>query len=202
MRLTRTLHVTASHYPGLPGGDSDFGSTPTLYHASGCPPQLAVGSKYGQFFVYDRNKIGNGPVQRLLLGGDGAGLRALLGNAAYWPARRLLYVTNPETRGAYGAGMLAFRVNSKCRLKLAWHGAGSSGIASSPTVANGVVYYGAGYTDRLIAFDAASGKRLWTGSLDGHVVNAPSVVGGAVYSGDWGGHLHKFALPGSVRAYL
>ena len=196
VRLSPRLKVETSDYPGLPKGDADFGATPALYQAQGCPAQLAVGNKYGDFFVYDRGRIGKGPVQRIRLGGSGAGLAALLGNAAFWPAKRLLYVANPSKRGPYKAGMLAFRVTGKCRLALAWHGSGASGITSSPTVANGVVYYGAGYSDKVVAFDAENGKRLWTsgGALKGHIVNAPSVVGGVVYAGDWSGRLHAFGL--------
>jgi outer membrane protein assembly factor BamB len=110
----------------------------------------------------------------------------------------MVYVSNPGGRGRYGAGMLAFHVNRHCRLHLRWHGAGPERLTSSPTVAGGVVYYGAGFSDTLIAFDARTGRRLWTSgsALRGHVFNAPSVIGGAVYSGDWSGRLHAFGLSG------
>jgi outer membrane protein assembly factor BamB len=200
VRLTRTLKVRASHYPGLPHGDADFGATPLLYRVEGCPRQLAVGNKFGQFYVYERRRIGHGPVQRIQLGGSGNGTSALLGNASVWQAERMVYVTNPSERGSYKPGMLAFRVTDKCRLAFAWRGKGSEGIASSPTVANGVVYYGTGFSDKVIAFDARTGKRLWTSGskLRGHIVNAPSVVGGVVYAGDWSGRLHAFGLRGST----
>jgi hypothetical protein len=195
VRLSRTLRVEASHHPSLPHGDADFGATPLLYRAGGCPRQLAVGNKFGQFFVYDRDRIGHGPVQRIQLGGDAAGLRALLGSASIWPAKRLIYVSNPGDAGSYHAGMVAFRVTGKCRLAKAWNAKGANGIVSSPTVANGGVYYGAGYDDKLIAFDAKTGKRLWTSgsALRGHAINAPSIVNGVLYAGDWSGLLHAFA---------
>ena len=202
VRLTTKLHVQASQHPKLPLGDDDFGATPLLYQVKGCPRQLAVGAKLGTFYVYDRDRIGHGPVQTIKLGGGADGDNSLLGNAAVWPAKRLIYVVTPSDAGRYGAGMLAFHVTSRCRLALAWHAGGSRRLASSPTVANGVVYYSAGFSDRLIAFDATNGKRLWTSgsALQGHDFNAPSVAGGVVYTGDWGGRLHAFGLlPAAVR---
>ena len=156
VRLTTKLHVQASQHPKLPLGDDDFGATPLLYQVKGCPRQLAVGAKLGTFYVYDRDRIGHGPVQTIKLGGGADGDNSLLGNAAVWPAKRLIYVVTPSDAGRYKAGMLAFHVTSRCRLALAWHGGGSTRLASSPTVANGVVYYSAGFSDRLIAFDASA----------------------------------------------
>ncbi|MEA2350792.1 MAG: hypothetical protein QOG86_1733 [Thermoleophilaceae bacterium] len=196
LRLTPSLKVRASHYPGLPGGDADFGSTPLPYRAKGCPGQLAAGNKYGDFFVYDRGRIGHGPVQRIRLGGSGNGDAALLGVAAFWRAKRLVYVANPHGSGRYKPGLLAFRVTSKCRLALKWQAKRPGNLTSSPTIANGVVYYGEGHGNRLVAFDARTGKRLWTsGDAFGDAVwNAPAVVDGAVYAGSWDGRLHAFAL--------
>ena len=55
----------------------------------------------------------------------------------------------------------------------------SDNAASSPAVANGVVYING---DSLFAFDARSGAQLWSSSiLDG--TSSPAVVGGVVYCG-------------------
>jgi outer membrane protein assembly factor BamB len=196
VRLTPDLKVKASHYPGLPGGDADFGSTPLPYRAKGCGPQLAAGNKYGDFFVYDRGHIGHGPVQRIHLGGSGEGDEGLLGVAAFWKARRLLYVANPHASGRYKPGMLAFRVTKKCRLTLEWQAKRPGKLTSSPTLANGVLYYGEGHGNKLVAFNARTGKRLWTSgaTFGGAVWNAPSVVDGSVYAGSWDEHLRAYTV--------
>ena len=194
VRLSPHLHVHGSNYPGLPKGDADFGATPLPFQAHGCPAQLVVGSKYGQLFVYDRSHIPSGPVQRLHLGGAGDGTHSLLGSPAFWRAKRLVYLSNPGTRGRYKAGFLAFRVTQHCRLKLAWHASGPSELDSTPTVAGGVVYYGEGYKNNVVALDALTGKRLWSsGSALIHyhaVFAAPTVVGGRLYVSGFDGTLH------------
>jgi hypothetical protein len=64
---------------------------------------------------------------------------------------------------------------------------------SSPTVANGVVYYGT-FNDNVWAFDASTGEKLWSYKT-GRAVNAkPTVVNGKVYVGS--DNMYAFGLPG------
>jgi outer membrane protein assembly factor BamB len=195
VRLSPHLKVKASDFPGVSGQDADFGATPVLYRAAGCPSQLAVGNKHGLFFVYNRSRISRGPVQRIRLGGSTNGEHALLGTAAYWPKGRMLYVSNSRSHGRYKAGIVAFRVNSHCHLSKAWNARGPAGLHSSPTVANGVVYYGTGAGNDVVALNARTGKRLRGLAVHGAIFNAPSVVNGAVYAGSWHGRLYSFGLP-------
>jgi outer membrane protein assembly factor BamB len=198
VRLTPGLRVTASNHPPLPPtGDADFGATPLPFDARGCPPELAVGNKFGNYYVYNRDHIGRGPVQRISLGGSGFASTALLGIGAYLPSQRLLYVANPKRQGRYGPGMLAFRVAHNCRLILRWQAAEPAGRTTDPTIAGGVVFYGNGHDGRAIAVDARTGKRLWGSSrrvVRGPVLNAPSVVNGVCYVSSWDGRLHAFKL--------
>jgi outer membrane protein assembly factor BamB len=195
VRLGLKLLPKASHYPGLPRDDADFGATPLLYKAPGCPAQLAALNKYGGLYVYDRNDLGRGPVQHVHLGGSVYADNALVGVPAYMPSKRTLYVSNPEARGRYVPGVVAFRVSSGCRLSLRWQYAGHGGLGSSPTVADGVVYYGDGGGNQLVALDAGNGHRLWTSGQTLHgraIFNAPSVVGGRVFAGAWDSRLHAY----------
>jgi putative pyrroloquinoline-quinone binding quinoprotein/putative pyrroloquinoline-quinone-binding quinoprotein len=195
VRLSPHLKVRSSNYPGVSGRDADFGATPLLYRAPGCPSQLAVGNKYGSFFVYNRSRIGRGPVQRIRLGGSILGQHGLIGTAAYWPQRRTLYVSNSRPHGKYRPGIVAFRVTSRCRLAKAWNARGPRNLKSSPTVANGVVYYGTGANNTVVALDARTGKHLKTIKVKGAVFNAPSVINGFVYAGSWSGRLYAFGVP-------
>ena len=195
VRLTPDLGVVSADYPGLPPGDADFGATPLLFRRPGCPPQLAVGNKFGSFFVYDRNGISSGAVQRIELGGSGFGQQGLLGVDAYWPATSTIFVSNPVAQGRYRQGLVAFRVTASCRLAYEWSAShGPAGIDSTPTVAAGVVFFGNGYGNNAVAFDARTGHLLWTsgGSITGHVFAAPTVVNGKVYVAMLSGYLAAF----------
>jgi outer membrane protein assembly factor BamB len=195
VRLNGDLKVRGSNDPGARGFDADFGATPLLYRVPGCPRQLAVGNKYGEFFVYDRAHIGRGPVRHISLGGSDIGTRALLGVAAFWKERRLVYVSNPLRRGVYRKGILAFRVAKGCRLSLAWHAKGPGNLTSSPSLAAGVLYYATGHDGHLVALNARTGRRLWSSgtTIGGHMYNAPALAGDAVYIGAFDGRLYKFA---------
>jgi outer membrane protein assembly factor BamB len=195
VRLTSHLGVVSANYPGVPPGDADFGATPLLFQRPGCPPQLAVGNKFGSFFVYDRNAISSGPVQRIELGGSGFGQQGLTGVAAYWPATSTVFVSNPVDHGRYRRGIVAFRVTASCRLAYEWSGSDAPpGIDSTPTVAAGVVYFGNGYGKRAVAYDARTGHLLWTSghTITGNVFAPPTVVNGKVYVASLSGYVLAF----------
>src|SRR5437763_8377973 len=131
-------------------------------------------------------------MQRIHLGGSIDGESGLLGAAAYWPQRRLLYVTNPHHHGRYRPGIVAFRVNGRCHLSRAWNATGPGKLMSSPTVANGLLYYGNGSGHRVVALDPRTGRHLRRLSVHGAIFNAPSVVNGVVFAGSWHGRLYAF----------
>jgi len=121
----------------------------------------------GALFVYDRDAIGAGPLQQIQIAGSAstAGLGRFIGVPAYSPVTGLVYVSNPGPDALHFAhGMVALRPGPDCRLRLAWQRRVPTGTmtVSSPTVANGVVYFGTGGGDRVFAFDARPGVRCGT----------------------------------------
>jgi outer membrane protein assembly factor BamB len=195
VKLDASLAVQDSNYPGLTGTDVDFGSTPMLYRPSGCMDKLAVMNKTGQLFVYNRGSIGSGPFQTLQISKRGT----FIGVVAYSPVTKMLYVPNPNTSasGTYKHGLVALSIGSDCLLSLAWQksvGSNNSSVAS-PTVANGVVYFGDGQANQVFAFDAATGAQLWTSGsqIGGSVYAAPTVADGKLFVGSWDDHLYAFA---------
>jgi outer membrane protein assembly factor BamB len=181
VRLGTDLSVVSTNYPGLNGFNVDFGSTPVLFDSPhGCGPQLAVEGKTGELFLYDRDDIASGPVDRQQVSGAN-----LIGVPAYDPVHRLLFVGNSADSpdGAYKGGLLAFRVGKDCKLHVAWQRPGGGGVTASPVIANGVVYYGNGTGHKLLAFDARTHKKLWTSRLlfTSSLQTEPIVVGGRVY---------------------
>lgn len=195
--LNMNLGVQASNFPSQTITDDDFSSTPMLYTAPKCPPQLAVTQKQGTLDVYNRASISSGPVQRLQI--DAAHVGLFVGGLAYDPTTDVVYVAhgfNPPG-GRYKRGLVALKVGQGCKLRLAWQQSSShKGITSAPIAANGVVYYGNGAGSRLFAYNAANGKPLWNSgtSVRGAVFAAPTIVNGALYAGSWDHKLHAFSM--------
>src|ERR1035438_7480561 len=64
-------------------------------------------------------------------------------------------------------------------------------VASSPAVANGVVYVGSG-DDKLYAFNAATGRLVWSAATSNYLWSSPAVANGVVYVGSDDDKLHAF----------
>ena len=77
-----------------------------------------------------------------------------------------------------------------------WSAITGGAIASSPAVANGVVYVGSD-DHNLYAFDAATGAPLRVLLTGGPVTSSPAVANGVVYVGSEDGYLYAFSLPPS-----
>jgi DNA-binding beta-propeller fold protein YncE len=204
VRLTAGLKPEAADYPGLEGFDVDFGATPLLYQAPGCPTRLAVMNKSGAFLVYDRGRIGGGARQRIQMGdvdlGDDGNF---IGLPAYDPVHKLILVnlTTDSSAGTYRHGLVALKVGADCSLSLAWQ-RGLVGQATRaveypsvpPTVANGVVYVARSNSAKVYALDVTTGAVLWnSGSqIRGGVYAAPTVVDGQLLVGAYDNRIHAF----------
>ncbi|HEX9236906.1 MAG TPA: PQQ-binding-like beta-propeller repeat protein, partial [Actinomycetota bacterium] len=198
VELSSGLAVQGSNYPGLIGGDVDFGATPILYQAPGCPPQVAAKNKSGVLVVYTRGDISSGATQRLQVASVNDW--EFNGIPAYSPVTNTVYIGNSSdsSQGAYKHGMVALQVQNDCSLKLSWQNTIGPNFASvsPPTVANGVVYYGDGPGNQELAFDATTGTKLWdSGStITGSLYAAPIVANGRLYVGAWDHVFYAFGL--------
>jgi outer membrane protein assembly factor BamB len=198
VRLGRDLRVEQSNDP-LHGpfaiADRDFGATPVLLQAKGCPRQLVALNKTGEVFLYDRDRLAAGPRQRLLVAGIGPGGVPLYGLPAFDRVRRMLVLVAPENRppAQPQGGILGLRLTHGCGLAQAWRRPFDlPGAGSAPTVAAGVAYVGSGRSGRLLAYTVASGRRLWKHRLSGAAFAAPTVLDGSVYAADWSGRVWAF----------
>lgn len=72
-----------------------------------------------------------------------------------------------------------------------------SNSASTPAVANGVIYIGSP-DNNVYAFDASNGSKLWSYTTGYQVPCSPAVVNGVVYIGSSDGNLYAFHLPGTT----
>lgn len=198
VELSSSLKVLGSNYPGFIGGDVDFGATPILYQPPGCPAMVAAKNKSGVLVTYVRGSVSDGPTQRLQVASVND--YQFNGIPAWSEATHLLYIGNSSDSNSTNIkhGMVAFSVGADCQFSLAWQntvGINMSSV-SPPTVAGGVVYYGDGPGNQLLAFDAVSGAQLWSSgsTIGGNIYGAPMVVNGRVYVGAWDGRFYAFGL--------
>src|SRR5437899_2382613 len=198
VELSSALRVLGSNYPGLTGGDVDFGATPILYQPPGCTPMVAAKNKTGVLVTYERGNVSAGPSQRLQVANVSDW--QFNGIPAWSDTTHLLYIGNSSdsNSGGFMHGMVALAVDANCQLSLAWQTVVGPNFASvsPPTVAGGVVYYGDGSGRQLLAFDAVTGARLWSSrsTIGGSIYGAPMVVNGKVFVGAWDNKLYAFGL--------
>lgn len=187
-----SLSVSAFDQPGIPQGDNDFGGSPVLFQAPGCPADFAIENKIGSLYLYEQGDVHLGPVQVLAMAKPSP--TDFIGDPAWSPSTDLLYVGDPTTANGFEHGLVALSMNASCQLQLAWQrelGTGNT-VVSPPTVARDVVYYADGTGDKLFALDAKTGRVLWRQTLGGPVFAPPVVVDGRVYVVSWDGDIYAF----------
>jgi outer membrane protein assembly factor BamB len=76
---------------------------------------------------------------------------------------------------------------------LAWnYTTGGWLAASSPAVADGIVYIGGGYKNGVFALNATTGEKIWNYTTQGQVHSSPAVASGVVYIGSFDKNLYAF----------
>ncbi|MDX6650532.1 MAG: hypothetical protein QOJ97_2483 [Solirubrobacteraceae bacterium] len=194
VRLSGDLRVRARHHADIPDvQDSEFGGGPLLLQAPGCPRQLAVTHKSGALLLYDRDRLPAGPRQTLQIGRRG--FLGAYGTYAWSAAARTLFVAN-NSSGDLAHGLLALTLDASCTLQPLWSApvGADPAVLSPPVVANGVVYLATGFGREVWAFEAATGRALWTSPrLDGAAYGAPTIANGRLYVAAWDQRLHAYA---------
>jgi eukaryotic-like serine/threonine-protein kinase len=74
-------------------------------------------------------------------------------------------------------------------LTLRWNFTAGGAVISSPTVANGIVYFGS-QDKNIYAVDARSGGFVWKFPTGGRIESSPAVVNGRVYTGADDGNVY------------
>lgn len=200
VHLSSKLVVEQINQPLMPPfmiGDRDFGTTPVLLNASDCPPQLVALNKDGELLLYDRNRIHDGPAQRVWVAANSPNaLVPLYGLPAFDPATRTLVLVSPSTPITPGlqAGVQALTLTHACRFAVRWwHAFDFPDAGSAPTIAAGVVYIGTGRNGAVRAFRLRDGRLLWSQRLPSTTVFAAPVVDrGNLFLADWSGRVWAF----------
>jgi polyvinyl alcohol dehydrogenase (cytochrome) len=179
-------------YDGTP--DADWGSSPTLFHDSAGRLLVGASQKDGQYYVFDRMHLSDGPVwtTRLAIGGDcptcGDGsisTAAFDGSSLYAGGGRIM-VGAVEVRGTVSALDPATGAARWTFTDL--HGP----VLAPVSVANGVVFAAAG--TQAVALDAATGTLLWRFDTGAILYGGIAVSDGRIFFGDTLGNLYAFEV--------
>ena len=195
--LSPSLSVLGFDQPTFEASDADFGATPTVFKPAGCPVTLiAAMNKEGGLFVYDAGAVSSGPRQMLQMANVNGW--QFTGAPAWDPVTQMLYVSSSSdsSSGTYLHGLVALKARSSCTMSLAWQqsvGPDYTNV-SSPSVANGVVYYGDGTGNQELAFNADTGAQLWNSgnTITGSVYASPMIANGELVVASWDDHLYAF----------
>lgn len=195
VRLNNKLRVEQSNYPlraPFQIGDRDFGTTPILIHAPGCPQETVAINKDGHMYVYDTARISAGPRQSIAVANTTPATIPLYGMPAYDAATRRLVLTSPTTPpgGSLHAGMQSFVLSPTCRFVQSWQrGFDPPSAGGPPIIADGVIYIGSGRNGVLRVFRLSDGHQLWGHGRGATIFAAPAIDDGAVFFGDWAGRV-------------
>jgi outer membrane protein assembly factor BamB len=174
-------------------GDSDFGTTPTLYTAAGVA-MLASINKNGIDYALKRDDLGAGPVWRQVIarGGqcptcdDGSVSSQAFGGG-------MLYAAGG--RGAINDFISAGTVRALNPASGAyiWQRAVPGQVIGALAYDNGMVFDGAGSVFEVRS--AASGARLFSYDIGSQIYAGASIADGIVYVSNTAGELFAFGLP-------
>ena len=186
----RLTLLAASHATGMPHhGDYGFGSTPVAFRPKGCPELVAAEGKDGIVYLWRRETLARGPVQRLRVA-----LPATLYGLTSWDARtQQLFLTTTAALGSGPAGLNAVAITPGCRLARRWVRPLGGLLNSVPTLANDAVVVATG-TGRLRVYSTRGGRAMASRPLGGPGLVAPIAVGDDVAAVTFGKRIVVYRL--------
>lgn len=186
-------YYTPSDFANLENGDTDLGSSsPALLprESNSHTPLLAVqGGKDATLHLLNREHLGHvgGELQQVDIGAE------LFSAPAVWrdsQHRTWIFLGLPNSVRAF---RLETGARGKSRLVPAWaENAGQTAEGTSPIVSNGIVFVA--MNGALVALDAQTGGKLWSGGIGSTHWQSPIAVNGWLYCLDEDAHLTAFSL--------
>jgi outer membrane protein assembly factor BamB len=188
--------VLDSNNPGIaPTGDSDFGAAPLLFHPDACPPLAAANNKDGALYVWNRNRLSDGPLLRLPLGD---GMAAFVGSPGWSESKQMVYVAQSVIREEgrrLGNGVTAWHVDAGCGFRPIWHASLGDGNQATPLLVGNVLFATGGKPGGFFALNASTGARLWSFPTEGRTVAGMISAAGRLFGADTSGALFAFSPP-------
>ncbi len=180
-------------------GDSDFGSTPTLFTSS-IGPMVGVANKNGKFYAFNRNNIAAGPVWKDQVANGGGCPQCGSGSISpsAWDGHNL-YIGGGSTSISGSSCMGSVRKVDPDNGSYLWqHCMGNGPVLGSVTAtASGVVAASQGNT--VIVMNASTGAtvaRLHDLLAGSKLYGGPSISNGVLFVGNIDGNIYAYSLNG------
>jgi len=178
-------------------GDSDFGSSPTLFQAKvgGITKEyVGASNKNGFYYAWEQGDLGAGPVWKLRVATGGSCPQCGGGSISpsAWDGSSV-YAAGGNTAINSVSCQGSLRSLNPATGKPNWNLCVAGGPVLGPvTGVPGVLVIGAG--TELMAVSSATGAILWSFTTGGSVFyGGASISDGVLYIGDTGGNLYAFA---------
>jgi outer membrane protein assembly factor BamB len=158
--------------------DSDWGSSPTLFHDAAGNRLVGAGQKNGYYYAFSRDDLAGGPLWKAPIATPGFCPQCgggTLSTAAFDGKRLYVVALDP----ASGAEL--------------WRTAMAGPVLAPISFANGVVFAAGGTS--CVALDAATGAVLWHGEASEILWGGIAISDGRIFFGDFGGNLYAYEVP-------
>jgi len=181
-------------------GDSDFGSTPTLFSTSTGTPMVGVANKNGTYYAFKRGDIATGPVWTDQVANGGCCPQTGDGSISpsAWDGHNL-YIGGGNTKIGSGTCKGSVRKVDPDTGSYVWEHCMGSGPVLGPVTAtaSGVVAASQGTT--VIVMNASTGAtvaRLSDNLAGSLLFGGPSISNGVLFVGNIDGHIYAYTLNG------
>ncbi len=181
-------------------GDSDFGSTPTLFTTSTGKLMVGVANKNGKYYAFDRTDITLSPVwtAQVANGGDCPQCGSGSISPSAWDGHNL-YIGGGNTSISGSSCMGSVRKVNPDNGSFIWqHCMGAGPVLGSVTAtASGVVAASQGNT--VIVMNASTGAtvaRLHDSLAGSKLYDGPSISNGVLFVGNIDGNIYAYSING------
>jgi outer membrane protein assembly factor BamB len=176
-------------------GDQGFGSTPTLFQPTGCPPLVAVNSKDSYTYVWRRRALHSKALVRDLFGQRGAN-NTFFAEPTWDATAKMLVVDDAQVQGGDGSnGAVGLKLGAGCTFHIAWHINIGGGVDPQPLAAGPVVFAPATAAGQLAVLNASTGAIVSLLQTNGPAYTAPMIADGRVLVSSSSGTLLAFGDP-------
>jgi hypothetical protein len=188
------LNVLASSHPAdlTSAQDLDFVGSPVVLDRAGCGELVVAADKNDEVYAWRAADVADGPIWSIPLESFGAA-DPLLSQLAWSPSLDSIYAVT-------GTHVDRISIGATCAGSITWEEPlGTATENGSPTVAGNTLWFSVNGKPALDAYDARTGKEVFSARLGGTTLTAPTIVDGSLMIGTFTGLVEGFTAGSTSR---